>query len=340
MNRISIVVGVAVSLLSASAASAEDFYKGKQVRIVVSYAAGGGYDTIARLLQRYMPQYIAGNPTAIVVNMPGAGGLVAANHLANIAERDGVTIGVVNRFVPIMAVLGAEQAKFKADDFQWLGTTASYSDNSYLLVARADAPFRTAADLRSGKEPLIIGDTGSDVPAILKEALGFNFKIITGYKGSDEMELAFERGEINGHTSGYQSILSRRPQWLEKGVIRPLVQFGRIDRLPALKDVPTARELAEGPENRALIEFAEIPLLMARPMLAPPGVPAERVELLRAAFDKTMADPGYLADSAKQQLEMSPKNGREVQEIVRGLARAPDAVKQRYLKALGGKIPN
>ncbi len=240
----------ATAVLAAAAAvsgpvSAQDFYAGKQVRIIVSSASGGGYDAYARLLQRHMPKYIPGNPSTIVMNMPGAGGLIAANHVANIAEKDGTVFGTFNRYSAVMPLLGSDQAKFKAEDFQWLGTTASYSDNSYLLVIRAALPHKTIADLRNPDMPIHIGNTGTDVPAILKEALGLNFKLVSGYKGSDEMEIAFERGEVDGHTSGYNSILSRHPEWIEKGFIRPVIQFGRIDRLPALKDVPTARELAQ-----------------------------------------------------------------------------------------------
>lgn len=323
-----------------SPASAQDFYAGKQVRVIVSSAAGGGYDAYARLLQRHMPKYIPGNPTLVVMNMPGAGGLIAANHVANIAEKDGTVFGTFNRYSAVMPLLGSDQAKFKAEDFQWLGTTASYSDNSYLLVIRAALPHKTIADLRNPDMPIHIGNTGTDVPAILKEALGLNFKLVSGYKGSDEMEIAFERGEVDGHTSGYNSILSRHPEWIEKGFIRPVIQFGRIDRLPALKDVPTARELAQTPSDRALVEFAELPLLMARPFAAPPGVPADRVAILRAAFMKVMADPGYIEDGQKQKLELTPKSGEEVQAIVASLAKVEPAVVQRYLKALGGKLPS
>lgn len=323
-----------------SDAYAQDFYKGKQIRLIVSSAAGGGYDSVARLLQRYMPQYIPGNPAMIVMNMPGAGGLIAANNIANIAEKDGTVIALLNRYVTVLPVLGAEQAKFKSENLQWIGTTASYSDNAYLLVIRAALPHRTIADLRNPDMPINIGVTGTDVPAILKEALGFNFKLISGYKGSDDMELAFERGEVDGHTSGYNSVLSRHPDWIEKGFIRTMLQFGRVDRLPELKDVPTAREVARTPADRALIEFAELPLLIARPIAAPPGTPADRVKILREAFAKTMADPGHKKESDKQKLELSPKTGEEVQAIVASLGKVEPSVVQRYLKALGGKLPS
>ena len=329
-----------VGVLSLGTAAAQDFYSGKQVRLIVSSASGGGYDSYARLLQRHMPKHIPGKPTIVVMNMPGAGGLIAANHVANIAEKDGTVFGTFNRYSAVLPLLGSDKAKFKAEDFQWIGTTASYSDNSYLLVIRAALPHKSIADLRNPDKPIHVGNTGTDVPAILKEALGLNLKLVSGYKGSDEMEVAFERGEVDGHTSGYNSILSRHTEWVEKGFIRPMIQFGRIDRLPALKDVPTARELARTPADRALIEFAELPLLMARPFAAPPGVPADRVKILRDAFTRTMADADYLADGRKQKLELTPKSGEEVQAIVASLAKVEPAVIQRYLKAIGGKLPS
>jgi tripartite-type tricarboxylate transporter receptor subunit TctC len=338
------VTAIAVMAVAASAmgtaAFAQDFYKGKQIRLIVSSAAGGGYDSVGRLLQRYMPQYIPGHPNMIVMNMPGAGGLIAANHIANAAEKDGTVIALLNRYVTVLPILGAEQAKFKSQELQWIGTTASYSDNAYLLVIRSALPHKTIADLRNPDMPINIGVTGTDVPAILKEALGLNFKLISGYKGSDDMELAFERGEVDGHTSGYNSVLSRHPDWIEKGFIRTMLQFGRVDRLPALKDVPTARELATTPADRALIEFAEMPLLIARPIAAPPGIPPDRLRILREAFAKTMADPQHTAESNKQKLELSPKSGEEVQAIIASLAKIDRAVVQRYIKALGGKRPS
>jgi tripartite-type tricarboxylate transporter receptor subunit TctC len=336
---ITAAVVAATGLACAQGAAAQDFYAGKQVRLIVSSASGGGYDSYARLMQRHMPKYLPGNPTIVVVNMPGAGGLIAANHVANLADKDGTVFATFNRYAAVMPILGNDKAKFKTEEFQWIGTTASYSDNAYLLIIRSALPHKTVADMRNPDMPIHIGVTGTDVPAILKEALGLNFRLISGYKGSDDMELAFERGEVDGHSSGYNSILSRHGEWIEKGFIRPMIQFGRIDRLPILKDVPTARELARTPSDRALIEFAELPLLMARPFAAPPGVPADRIKLLRAAFMKAVADPAYLEEGKKQKLELTPKSGEEVQAIVASLSKVEPAVVQRYLKALGGKVP-
>jgi tripartite-type tricarboxylate transporter receptor subunit TctC len=323
----------------AGTAAAQEFYSGKQIRIVVGSAAGGGYDQYARMLQRHMPKHIPGNPSVIVVNMPGAGGLTAANHLYNIAEKDGTVFATLNRYTAVMPILGVEQAKFTTDGFQWLGTTASYSDNSYLMFVRSAMPHKTVEDMRNPDLPLHIGITGTDVPAILKEALGLNFKIIGGYKSHEEMAAAFERGELDALTDGYISMKATKPEWIDKKFIRPMIQFGRVDRLPEMADTPTARELARTPEDRELIEFAEAPLLMARPFATPPGVPADRVEILRAAFMKTMTDPDYLTESQAQKLEYTPKDGAAVQKVVQDLAKVSPAVVARYLKALGGKAP-
>ena len=342
MKRTFAVCAAVLSVIGAltDSASAQDFYSGKQVRIIVSSAAGGGYDQYARMMQRHMAKHIPGVPSFIVVNMPGAGGLTAANHLYNIAEKDGTVFATLNRYTAVMPILGVEQAKFKTEGFQWLGTTASYSDNSYLMFVRAAMPHKNVADMRDQSKPLHIGVTGTDVPAILKEALNLNFKIIGGYKSHEEMAAAFERGEIDGMTDGYISMKAAKPDWIDKNFIRPMIQFGRVDRLPEMAGTPTARELAQTPEDRALIEFAEAPLLMARPFAAPPGVPADRVAMLRAAFMKAVNDPDYLVESRLQKLEHTPTDGATVQQVVNDLLKAPPAVVARYLKALGGKAPS
>jgi hypothetical protein len=337
--------GLLFSLLSFCSASlsfpalAQDFYRGKTVKIIVGSSSGGGYDAYARLLARHMPKYIPGEPTMVVLNMPGADGIIAANHIDNLADRDGTVFGTFNRYVVLLKLLGSQQAKFDPEKFSWIGTTASYSDNAYLLVIRSALPHKSIDDLRNPQMQLHMGNVGTDVPAILKEALGLNLKLVSGYKGSDDLELAFTRGEVDGHTSGWSSIQSRHEDWLTDQFIRPMIQFGRINRLSSLPDVPTARELAKTPEDRALIEFAELPLLIARPFAAPPGVPADRLEILRQAFMKTMADPLYLEEGNKQKLELTPKDGAEVSRLVKSITSAPTSVLDRYKKALDGKLP-
>jgi tripartite-type tricarboxylate transporter receptor subunit TctC len=284
-----------------------------------------------------MSSHIPGNPNIVVMNMPAAGGIVATNHVYSIADKDGTAIGLFNRYSILAAILGNERARYKAEEFNWLGTPASYSDNAYLFVIRAALPQKTVEDLRKADPPLSVGNVGSAPVRVLKEALGLNLKIIEGYKGSNELDLAFERGEVDGHTVGWANMLSRQPQWIETGFVRPMIQFGRIDRLPALKDVPTAREVARTPVDRALIEFTETPLLMAFPFAAPPGVPANRVAILRKAFRDTMDDKAYQDDVHKQRLEFTPKYGEELQEIIAKMAHAPKSVITRYNEIVGSR---
>ncbi len=326
-------------LLPLASLQAEDFYHGKTVKIIVGSSTGGGYDAYARLLARHMPKYIPGEPTMVVLNMPGADGIIAANHIDNLAERDGTVFGTFNRYVVLLKLLGSQQAKFDPAKFNWIGTTASYSDNAYLLVIRSALPHKTIEDMRNPQMQLHMGNVGTDVPAILKEALSLNLKLVSGYKGSDDLELAFTRGEVDGHTSGWSSILSRHDDWIKTQFIRPMIQFGRINRLPSLPDVPTARELAKTPEDLSLIEFAELPLLIARPFAAPPGIPSDRLEILRQAFMKTVFDPGYLEEANRQKLELTPKDGVEVTKLVQDITRAQPSVLERYKKALDGKMP-
>jgi tripartite-type tricarboxylate transporter receptor subunit TctC len=331
------VAALLLATIVTGTADAQDFYKDKTVKIVVSSTSGGGYDQYARMMARHMPKYLPGNPTMLVINMPGASGVIAANHLFNVAEKDGTVIGTLDRFTALKPILGVEQARYKTEEFNWLGTTTNYADNSYLVYVRSALPHKNIDDLRNPKMEVNFGVSVPDVPAVLKEALGLNFRIITGYKAQTDVLLAIERGELDANVDGYISMKAANPEWLEKKFIRPLIQFARVTRHAAFPDVPTARELAKTPEDRALIEFAEAPMLMARPFVAPPGVPKERVALLRKAFMQTMKDPDYLAEVEKTKAEHAPTDGETVQAVVDALAKSPPAVIQRYLKALGEK---
>lgn len=317
--------------------AADDFYKGKTIKLIVSDAPGGGYDAYARLVARHIRKYLPGQPNIVMMQMPGAQGVIAANHLFNVAERDGTVFAGLNRYVPIVPLHGNASAKYKASAFNWIGTATSYSDDSYLLIVRSSLPQRTIEDLRNPAMPLHIGSVGTDVPQILKEALGLSYQLVFGYKGKAELELAIERGEVDGSTLGYASLVSRHSDWVKKDLVRPMIQFGRVGRLPALGDVPTARELATTTDDRALIEFAELPLLMARPFAAPPGTPPERVALLRKAFMQAVNDPDYLAEAHKQALEASPSSGEEVQALVASLDKVSPAVIGRYKRVTGGR---
>jgi tripartite-type tricarboxylate transporter receptor subunit TctC len=324
--------------LSSFPGAAEDFYQGKTVKLVVGASATGGYNLYARTVARFMPKHIPGNPAIVVVNMPSGNGIAATNHVYNLADKDGTAFGLFNRYTILLPILGNEQARYKPEDFNWLGTTASYSDNAYLFVIRAKLPQTDIAGLRKASPPLNVGNVGAAPIEVINEALHLNLKIIHGYTG-DNLDIAFENGEVDGHTTGYANILARKPYWLDKGIARPMIQFGRETRLPALSNVPTARELAETPEQLAMIKFVEAPLMIGYPFALPPGVPADRVALMQKAFMDTMNDPEFKAELLKQSLEYTPKNGKAIADLITEMAKTPPAVIKRYKELTGDRAP-
>jgi tripartite-type tricarboxylate transporter receptor subunit TctC len=320
-------------------ARAQDFYAGKTISILVGASVTGGYTLHARTLAEYLPRHIPGKPTIVVQNMPTAGGLNATNHLYNISPKDGTQIGLLNRYTVLAPLLGVSQALYKPEAFNWIGTTASYSDNSYLFIVRSNVPYKTAKDLQGPGQPVNVGNSGNAPIRILKEALRLNLNIIEGYTG-DNLDIAFERGEVEGHTVGYRTITSRKAHWFTDNMIRPMVQMGRTERLPELPDVPTAQELASTPEDLALIKLVESPLVIGYPFAMPPGVPADRVEIIRKAFAATMADPEFKAQAEKVGLEYSPRNGAEIAATISSLVQTPAKTIDRYKEIVGDRVQN
>jgi tripartite-type tricarboxylate transporter receptor subunit TctC len=318
----------------ASAATAQDFYKGKAINLVVGNATGGGYDAYARLLARHMGKYIPGEPTFIVRNMPGAGGMAMSNFMYSQAPRDGTTIGMMSRSNPIEPVLGTEAAKFKSEEFTWLGTSSSYEDDAYSLVIRADAPFMTIADAQKPGRPLVLGGlaaggTDTDIVLIARDVFKLNTQLIRGYS-SAELNLAIQRGEVEGRAIGMSSIQTGLGDFLRDGKLRFLVQFGHEKRWKGLPDVPTAREVATTADDKALLELAELPFLMARPFLAPPGVPKQQADILKNAFMAAHQDADYRHEADQMKIDISPLSGDEIQKIVVRIAQTPPPVVARY----------
>jgi tripartite-type tricarboxylate transporter receptor subunit TctC len=337
-HGMTILVALIALALATTPAAAQDFYRGRSVNLIVGNATGGGYDAYARLLARHMPKYIPGEPTFVVRNMPGAGGMAMSNFLYSQAPRDGLTIGMMSRANPIEPVLGNPAAKFKSEDFTWLGTSSSYEDDAYCLIIRAGAPFKTIEDVQKPGRPLLMGGlaaggTDTDITLIARDVFKLNVQLVRGYS-SAELNLAIQRGEVEGRTIGMSSIQTGLSDFLREGKLRFLVQFGHEKRWKGLPDVPTAHELAKSPADKALLDLAELPFLMARPFLAPPGVPAERVQALRHAFDMTMKDPAYLAETAKLQLEVLPMGGEALQALVGDIVKTPPEIATRVRNAL------
>jgi tripartite-type tricarboxylate transporter receptor subunit TctC len=318
----------------ANADTVADFYRGKQVTLVVGYGTGGGYDVYARLLARYLSRHIPGSPNVVVQNMPGAGSLRAANYLYANAPKDGTQIGTFARDMPLLGILQQNpNVKFDPRGYTWLGSSSSYGQDAYLLWVRKDSGFEIIDDVRrTGGKKLIVGGTGegatgNDVSLLLKDVLGLNLQLVTGYPDSAGLFLAIDRKELDGRFVGLSAVSSSKPDWLkDNSNMRVLMQFARQTRHPNYSYAPTARELAATERARALIEIAEMPYLLSRPFVAPPGVPAERAKALEAAFLAANDDPDYLAEAKRLQLDVSPINGATVLAILDRIAQAPQEV--------------
>jgi tripartite-type tricarboxylate transporter receptor subunit TctC len=325
------------------AQSVEDFYRGKRLTLTVGYGPGGGYDVFARLLARHLGRFLPGNPAVIVQNMPGAGSLIAANYLYTIAPKDGTAFGLIARDMPLLGLMGHNpNVQFDPRKFTWLGSSSDFSDDAYVMIVRSDAPVQSIADMRRPGGPAIVlggtadGATGGDVPRILQAALGLNMKLVLGYRDSAAVFLAMERGEVAGRTTDLSAIRSTRPDWLKPNSgYHLLVQYARRTRHPNYPDVPTARELATTEAGRALIEFTETPLLtMARPFVAPPGIPQDRAAALQQAFLAAHRDPDYLAEAAKLGVHVSPVGAQEVVKSLKRMAQSPPELFQQVRRLL------
>jgi tripartite-type tricarboxylate transporter receptor subunit TctC len=248
-----------------------------------------------------MGRHIAGEPGFIVKYQPGVGGMVMANAIYNTAPRDGLTIGLMARANPLERVLENPAAKFENENFTWLGTASSFADDAYCLVIGADSAVKSIADAQRPGPPLVFGGvaaggTDTDLLLVARSVLELNLQLIRGYGGVPDINLAIRRGEVDGQAVGLSALRNSMADWLNAGKLRFLVQFGHQTRWQGLPEVPTAHELARTPEQRALIELAELPLKMARPFIAPPDLPAARAAILKEAFMATQRDPAYLAE--------------------------------------------
>ncbi len=326
----------------AAADEVADFYKGRTIQVVVGYGPGGGNDVYARVLARHMSRHIPGQPGIIVQNMPGAGSLVAANHLASVAPKDGTAIGTFARNLPLASVVGGNpNIRFDARQLTWLGSASSYAGDAYILWVRPGAKVRSIADARrDGGDPLVLagtseGDTSYDVPVLLRQVLGLNIKLIGGYRDSNGMFQAIEGGEVDGRVADLSSVASSRGHWLKPGAMLTLLQFGRAARHKEYGDVPTARELARNDGERSLIEMMEAPFALTRPYAGPAGIPVARAKALQAAFMAVQKDAAYLEEAGRLKLDISPIGAEAVMALLDLIAVAPEALKADVRRFVG-----
>jgi tripartite-type tricarboxylate transporter receptor subunit TctC len=311
------LLALALCAGSAPAQSPADFYKGQTVTIILSSAPGGGYDAVARTLAQHLPKHIPGNPAVVVKNMAGAGGIVAANHLYNVAPKDGLTIGGLQNNVPFEPLYGTKEANFDPTKFIWLGTP---SYETAILTVWHTAPVKTWQDAKTTE--LTMGSSGNNsTPSfygrLLNEVLGLKLKIIVGYESQTHAFLAMEREEIHGYPSVfYNSLVATKPTWLPEKKVKLLVQMG-AQKEKELPDVPLLSDLITKQDDKALVEAAIAPLTAGRPYLMPPGVPADRVAAMRKAFVDTFKDPEFLAEAEKRRLGVNaPRDGDALQQVI------------------------
>ena len=322
-------IAAVAGVSAASAQSVEEFYTGKTIELQIGYSPGGGYDTYARLVAAHMGKHIPGNPTIVPMNRPGAGSLTLANWLYDAAPQDGTAFGVIARAAPFDPLFGNEAAVFDAQKFNYIG---SANNEVSVCVAWHDSGIETFEDLLD--KELIVGGTGptadtEQFPKILNAVFGTKLTIIAGYPGGNDVNLAMERGEVSGRCGwSWSSVVSTRPDWLENNSINLLLQMSTAKH-PDLPDLPLVMDLATDPDDKALLTLIFARQALGRPFVAPPNIPADRVQALQDAFMATMADPDFLAEAQQAELEITPISGADVQQLVADAYKASPAVVQR-----------
>jgi tripartite-type tricarboxylate transporter receptor subunit TctC len=315
---------------SAKAADAtDDFYRGKTVRVVIGFSAGGGFDIYGRIVARYIGRHIPGNPTVIPQNMPGAGSLKSANYIYNVAPKDGTVFGIFARGIPMERLLGREAGhEFDATKFTWLG---SVTDEPSVCVFWAKSGIRTWQDMRT--KPFKVGGAGAtsdqDIYAnVLHNMFHLPGRLITGYPGGAEVVLAMEKGEVDGRCGwSWSSLISRDRQLLDQRLISIPVQLG-VERNPDLPNVPLVMDLTADARQKLALKLIFSRQVMARPFAAPPGIPQARVNALREAFDATMKDHEFIAETTRLGLEVHPVSGPKLEQMVKEIYAYPaDVVK-------------
>jgi tripartite-type tricarboxylate transporter receptor subunit TctC len=331
-GALALLVGALALLGSARADDVEAFYQNRTMALIIGYSVGGGYDLYGRLVARYMGAHLPGNPTIVPQNMPGAGSLKAAEYVYAVAPKTGATIATMSRAMGIEPLLG--RAKYDGTKFTWLG---SVTDEVSLCVTWHTSAVKTWDDLLTTEVRFGGNGPGSDPDTfalLLKNQFGAKIKLITGYPGSSDITLAMERGEIDGYCGmSVSSVKSRHPTWLPEHKVNLLVQTS-LKKLEEFATVPLLTELARTPEERQIVKLVVSSQNMARPFLAPPGVPADRTRALRAAFDATMRDPAFLAEAQRLDLEVNPVDGASLAALLAELYATPKDVVAKATKAI------
>ena len=298
------------------AAQPADFYKGKTIELHIGYTSGGGYDVYGRIVARHMSRYIPGSPQIVPRNSPGAGSLRAANWLYAAAPKDGTAMAIVARGAAFDPLLGVTAAQFDGNKFLWIG---SANDEVSVCVSWKDSGITSFDDLMT--KEMVIGGTGPSAdtdqfPKVMNAVLGTKMKLVPGYPGGNDISMAMERGEVKGRCAwSWSSVVSTRMHWYKDKTINVLIQLA-LSKHPELPNVPFIMDYAKTEEQKQMLTLVFARQTMGRPFMAPPGVPADRIAILRKAFMETMKDKEFLAEAEKGQLEITPVSGEDLQALV------------------------
>ena len=325
-KALALIAGVALLAGAPQAGLAQ--YEGKTITIVVGFKTGGGYDRTARILARHLPKYLPGKPTVIVQNMPGANSIIAANHVYSVAKPDGLTIGTFNRNLILAQLTSVSGVKFDMTRFAWIGSAAS---ESTVLAIRSDLPYKSFEELRKGGKTVVIGATGPgantyDFPLLLKELLGADLKIVSGYSSSSDIMLALERKEVDARAGSYSSLQS----FVDRGVVRPLVRARAVE--PGIEKLPVDESLAPNPRAKAIMALRSAPEVVGRPYVMTPGTPEAMLKVMREAFAKVMKDPELIAEAKKANMDLEYMPADEALKIMKEVLSQPKDVVEAFGK--------
>ena len=339
LGSIALACSLSTAAAPAFADPVSDFYAGpgKQMKVIIRDTTGSNYDMLSRLVARHMGAFIPGQPTIVPINMVGGGGLIAANYVATVAPRDGTILSIVGQGLIADQALGLSP-QFQGDlrQFNWI---ANIESSNQILVVWHTSQTKTIEDAKIRETT--IGATGGgeasasvQYPAFFNNILGTKFKIILGYVGGPQINLAMERGEVEGRgTNTYASYVATTPHYIEKKLIRPLIQTG-MRKDPAMPDVPLLLDLDLSPDVRPLAEFMSRSSTVGRPFATTPGVPAERVAALRKAFAEMARDPAFIEDARSMKFDLNPTSGEELAQLISDIINAPEAVRKLMGPAL------
>ena len=320
--------------------SVQEFYSGpgKQMRMVIRTTAGGGYDLLGRLVARHIGRFIPGEPQMVPVNMPGGGGIVAANYMMQVAPKDGSVLSIFSQGLASDQALGLSP-QFKAD-LRTVSWIANVTYSNQLLVVHRSAKTQTLEEAK--QRVTTIGTTGAgsasvQFPAFFNNVLGTKFKMVFGYPGGAEIDLAMERGEVEGRgTNPYTDYMSAKPTWLPNKIVIPLIQTGLVKE-PSLPDVPLLSDQKVPPEDKPLLDFMSRSAAVGRPLGTTPGAPADRVKALRTAFQAMIKDPEFMVDAKKHNMDIRPMTGEQLDKLIRDIVDTPADIRERVKRALEPK---